>query len=251
MSVTKEARESKDVWTIGKVTRFVNQLLYDAFWRTHYYHSSTNAVNNIISVTEVTQCLRLSYYFRKMPKVVPNMLFVLAGASFHYLITKEAKRYGMEREKSKCLVVVLSNENNEKEEVRICGRTDLIDPSTSTLFEFKFVNKVPEKDIYPEHKQQVCFYKHLFKVDHVYIVYFARKDKGGIPEIKAFQVDSCSENEYKDMIRRAVFLYKCLKNNILPKPEKWYQFCWMCPYWIECKNNKKPEENNGGGNGKQ
>jgi len=211
----------------------MTKLLYEAFWDTHYYRLGSN-LNNFISVTEVTQCLRLSYYFRVIPKESPSMLFLLAGSAFHEHITKvAAERYGFEREKTACTLIDMPNGDSFK----FCGKADLFDPSTRTLIEIKFVNKLP-KEPYDEHIMQTCIYKYLFNASKVFIVYFARKDKGGRPEIRVFEVYAC-ESDYKKAVERAKTLYWALQNKILPKAEKGV-YCQYCPYRYQCMKNYNP-----------
>jgi len=210
------------LWDPKKVREFALKLLYDAYFYNHKPKDETS-----IAVTELGQCLRLSYYLRKKPRISASFLSMLLGTSLHEIITRVAEeQHLMKREQLKCIEL----QNN----IKICGRADLIDPNTNTIFEFKFVNKLPE-EVYEKHKIQVCLYKEMFNARKVFVIYYAHKRLGGSAEVKIFEIDNC-EPLVEKALERARQLHYYLTKGVLPKAERGIE-CRFCPYWYECKNN--------------
>jgi len=175
-----------------------------------------------IWVSEVTKCLRQSYFTRLKPRgfTGPQAVKVFIGRLVHE---------GLETLlKSKYNVVTELRVDYRVEDFRIVGRVDAVSlGGEEVIIEFKVVGDVPSEP-YLEHVRQVKYYGVLTGVGRGVLVYISR-DGHILPYIIR-----CGDVRVKDeLLSRARELHNSLKWGRPPKPER-DTSCINCPYRLEC-----------------
>lgn len=170
---------------------------------------SWTAPPNIIYVTEVTGCLRRSWYIRTMagPLSDEKIVILLLGDDVHYLINSQFPLG--EGEKSF---------EREYREVTVKGRVDRI--AGDYIFEFKTASSIP-REPRDHHVDQMQLYFWLTDKNKGFLVYVS-KTTG---QVKAFQIQRDDER-IKGLLQRVVLLSDSLKQAVPPEPEKG----WLCDY---------------------
>lgn len=164
---------------------------------------------NLIYVTELTQCLRKSWYARAMgiPPADEKIVVLLLGDDVHYLINSQFPLGEGEKSFEK-----------EYNGVRVRGRVDRI--VGSTILEFKTISRLPQEPL-PHHVEQMQLYFWLSDSSKGFLVYVAKTNGG----IRVFEVER-DEETIKMLLEKAVMLSDSLKKGEPPDPEK----SWLCDY---------------------
>ncbi|PLJ78100.1 PD-(D/E)XK nuclease family protein [Infirmifilum sp. SLHALR2] len=163
----------------------------------------------VVYVTEVTGCLRRSWYIRAMGGPLPDekIVILLLGDDVHLLINSEFPLGEGEKSFEK-----------EFQGVRLRGRVDRI--AGETIFEFKTASAIP-REPREHHVDQMQLYFWLTDRSRGFIVYVS-KTTG---QVKAFPV-ARDEERIKFLLDRAIRLSQSLKQGNPPDPEKG----WLCDY---------------------
>ena len=178
---------------------------------------------NRIWVSEVSRCLRYSYFLRVNPKSFTGsqLVKVFIGKVVHEFLEGLLK--------SSHDVVVEYRVEYPVGEFSVVGRADAVDlGGEGVIVEFKVVGEVPNEP-YLEHVRQAKYYAVLTGVRKVLIVYISR-DGEILPYIIPFTNLSGVRDE---LIGRAKELYNSLRFGRRPKPERGTS-CMYCPYRFEC-----------------
>lgn len=176
--------------------------------------------NNTIHVSEVTQCLRKSYYQRISAKKFTGVeAVILIGAQLHESLQNVIRRYGFRTE-----FQVAVKENG----VKLVGHIDAYHPEAGVVLEFKTVDKIPEK-CYTSHYLQANAYHFMGLAEATYIIYISRS-RGDV-EVRRIKP---SMRKYEELIKRAKILSEALNNNRPPYPEPSHT-CNYCPFKYRCK----------------
>ncbi|HDI74370.1 MAG: hypothetical protein DRJ52_01260 [Thermoprotei archaeon] len=180
--------------------------------------------SDIVYVTEITQCLRKSWYRRTLaePPSDNKVVLMVMGDGAHFLL-KESFPLGAGEE----LV------EREYEGVKIRGRVDRL--LEDSLIEFKTVSRIP-KQPYDSHVAQSQLYMWLFNKPKAYIVYVSRSDG----RVKAYEI-ARDEEAIASLLQRVKKFSDALKKGAIPEPEQ-SKLCEYCEYLNICSAR---EETNG------
>jgi CRISPR-associated protein Cas4 len=177
---------------------------------------------DVITATEASSpCLRKAFYDRvKAPMPSPIEFIKLVGEEAHARLLQVLKKHGYEIEVSYKLRI---------KDFTLAGRVDAVkeDAKDRHIVEFKIVEDLTEKP-FESHKLQVQLYMLFTRIPVAYLVYISRKDG----RVKVFKV-RYSREKAKEAVKRAYMLYKALKENIPPPPERG-PWCNTCPYTLMC-----------------
>jgi len=188
-----------------------------------YFESRFERRDDVISVTEVTQCLRYSYFARKEPRCVPQSYAMLLGIAGHRLFLSKLERLGFMVEK---LVA------EKRDGIKLVGRCDAWHPDLDIVLELKTCFKPPDEP-YDDHVFQVRIYGALLKARKLYIVYIPRD---GINAMKVFYVHP-DRKVLDEAFARAKKLIDALKTGEPPDPERG-RWCRYCPYAFTCRKSQ-------------
>ncbi len=192
----------------------VRDLLCSAYFETRFERGDPRT----ISVTEVTQCLRYSWFARREPKCIPQVVTLLLGVEGHKLFLSKLQSYGFITEK---LVA------ERRDGVKLVGRCDAWHPDLDVVVEFKTCRKVPPEP-YDDHVFQARIYAELLRARNIFIVYVARE----MPyDVKVFSVSP--KHVLDKAFERAKILSRCLEKAEIP-PRDRGRWCRYCPYSFEC-----------------
>jgi len=176
---------------------------------------------NRYGVTELTGCLRKSYYYRTS-ETFPSLkdLYVWArGLSFHQFFSE----FGIKELK-------LVKRFDDFDIVGICDGIEM--GKENTLFEIKSVSHLPVAP-YPQHVIQTQGYYSLAKdnieIDKLIIIYLTMND------FTYFEVEKKDIMDFLE--RNARILHNALKNNKPPK-EKDVSLCRFCQFKLLCKTDE-------------
>lgn len=131
------------------------------------------------------------------------------------------------------------------EGVRVTGRADIYDPSTSTVIEVKTVPDIPEEP-YEEHSLQTLWYMEALRATTALLVYVSRSTG----RVEVYNVSETSIGDaHETMCRRAIMLRQHLLERRPPdcRSGPW---CRWCPYRDICPchtSSERLEEYLGGG----
>ncbi len=188
----------------------VERIVYRAL-RTAYEkdRGPWTAPPDVVHVTELTGCLRRSWYIRAMGGPLPDekVVILLLGDDVHFLINSQFPLGEGEKSFEK-----------EFQGVKIRGRVDRI--AGETIFEFKTASSIP-REPRDHHVDQMQLYFWLADRAKGFIVYVS-KTTG---QVKAFPV-SRDEDRIKRLLERAIKLSDSLRQGAPPDPEKG----WLCDY---------------------
>ena len=175
--------------------------------------------SRVIHVTEVTQCLRRSYFLRtRLVQLSPANALRLIGDEVHKALQEVLKRYGYEVEFRVAI---------DAGDVKLVGHVDAYHPKGKYIIEFKTVAKIP-KSPYPNHLMQTQAYIALTYSRTGFIAYIAR-DNG---DVKVFKVRP-NKQTLRKLILRARELSKALTKGGPPRPEK-SPLCNQCEFKYLC-----------------
>ena len=175
---------------------------------------------DVIHVSEVTQCLRKSYYQRRRASRTTGLeAVIIIGSMIHLALQDVLRRYGFRPE---------FRVGMKEDGVTLIGHIDAYDPDRNIVLEFKTVNKIPKDWPWLSHEQQAVTYATMVDTDEAYIIYIDR----GTGEVEVYQVGKDQETLEK-MLRRAKILSRALRENEPPEPERgpWCNYCpwkWSC-----------------------
>lgn len=194
---------------------FFDSVLCRAFERSRYPRENPN----VISVTEVTQCLRYSYFMRRKPICAPQVVPLLLGIEGHRIIAEYLQEEGFITERLVC---------GERDGIRLCGRVDAYHPDRNIVVEVKFVES-PPKEPYEDHEFQTQIYMAMLEAKMGYIVYYSRDPLNRTRVFHVFPSDRVLDEAFE----RAKILRDALLNDKPPPAEKG-RWCRWCQYRYEC-----------------
>jgi len=177
--------------------------------------------SNVVYVTEITQCLRKSWYQRTLaePPSDEKVVLMVMGDGAHFLLKESFPLGAGEELKEK-----------EYEGVKIRGRVDRL--LENTIIEFKTVAKIPNRP-YDSHVAQSQLYMWLFDKPKAYIIYVSRSNG----KVKAFEVNR-NEEEIEKLLKRVKMFSEALSKGCIPKPEE-SKLCSYCEYLNICAVNRE------------
>jgi len=197
-----------------------------------------------ISVTDITGCLRQTYYDivygRNLlePEQIHTLISAMEGGVVHSLLgelLQNCQELNCILEQHICV---------EKNGLKICGRPDAICliGNELVILEFKTVRRrvtvenIPR--LYMRYIRQVQYYMCIWnmlnekKIEKGYIVFIQLVDKASNPFV--YEVKH-SEDACREMFERAEKLWKCLQSDIVPEPEP-SPICSGCYWRSKCMN---------------
>lgn len=185
-------------------------------------------VSDSISVTEVTQCLRKSYYSRHIPNVVDSATIDL-GLAIH----DKVQKYFENDDKILCAfeIPIQTAIDTDHGQVILKGRVDAMCNINGNeyLIEFKTTDKYIDEP-YDAHINQVALYSVMMPSTNYIIAYIRRKE--GI--VTLFDVtDKITDELRNKMIERVKKLYNSLVTNTEPDREKGI-LCSYCNFANIC-----------------
>ena len=180
-----------------------------------------------ISVTEAIQCLRKSYFRRKIPHRIPetNMMHMMVGRAVHEYLQK-----------------CFSEFNDAEIEFEVRVEDDLISgyvdavlkiDNEEYLLEFKTVKDVPNK---PQslHRLQLntylALYSSPFKSNCGFVVYIPKTSK----PMRIYSV-KLNLDDFAYVRRRAEILAEALHKEIIPHAEM-SSSCYFCEFHEICRD---------------
>jgi len=200
--------------------RTIRDLVKDLVCETYFETRFERKDPKTISVTEVTQCLRYSYFTRKQPRCVPQVMSLLMGVQGHRLFLSKLQRYGFIVEK---LVI------EKREGIKLVGRCDAWHPDLDIVIELKTCSKAPDKP-YDDHVFQVRIYGEMLRARKLYIVYVPRDTVEGIQVFEVYP-----KSVLDKAFERAIELSKAIELDDPPSRDSG-RWCRYCPYAFECRS---------------
>jgi len=176
--------------------------------------------DDVIHVSEVTQCLRKSYYQRRRASRMTGMeAVIIIGSMIHLAIQDVLRRYNFRPE---------FRIGMKEGGVTLIGHIDAYDPDNNIVLEFKTVDKIPEGRPWRSHEWQAKAYATMVDTDQAYIIYISR----GRGDVKVYRVKKDQEL-LEHLLDRAKELSRALRENEPPEPERgpWCNYCpwkWSC-----------------------
>ncbi len=180
--------------------------------------------NDVINVSEITGCLRKSYYTRLYPlrpREAISLVIMSFGNGIHSQLQEHltAKGWMSEVEVSWDLRYF-----------RLVGHADLYHPGKNIVIELKTTSRVPDKP-YHSHIMQLNSYQAMLRAEKGYLIYIARD---GRVEVYPHKYDKQLWNQ---TIKRAFHYYFSLQKKRTPKPEP-SPLCKYCPFKWKCYQEK-------------
>jgi len=185
--------------------------------------------SNTIHVTDLTGCIRRSYYIKKhgFPLDEKRSFWLLFGAVVHDMLTPVIAEFLNGVREVRTVY--------EYKGVEIQATADVL--ADDVVVELKTCNKIPYQP-YQSHIEQINAYMHIFDVPKGMIVYISRT-----------QLDVRIFDYYGDWqllqhtLDKAVVLNNALKNNIpppcnLPLAERKF-YCRDCHFKTQCLSNSE------------
>jgi len=176
---------------------------------------------NVIHVSEVSQCLRKSYFNRTKSIIISDIQILLnsIGDAIHKMFQQymTSKGWSAEFEISMSL-----------KDFQLVGHVDLYNPLENVIIEIKTINGIPNEP-YTSHVLQANTYGFMARVKNIFIAYIDRA-RG---RIKVFKINR-DKQMFKEVMRRAKLLHKSLKSKQPPSPEP-SPLCNLCPWRSICK----------------
>ena len=188
---------------------FINLFKHRA--KAYYDERPRDIPDNCVQVTEVTKCIRASYYDRVFGRGLPK-LTTYFGSLIHDDLLKTFDKY----------------------EIEVCkpplyGIADAIYTIDGVEFviELKTVKTIPITP-YPNHIEQINTYMGMLEIYNGVIVYIDR----AIERVKTFTV-RFNESMYYKTIEKAHTLLKAIERNDPPYPTD-YGYCSLCEHRKIC-----------------
>ncbi len=175
---------------------------------------------NIVFVTELTQCLRKSWFNRAFssPPGDEKIVVLVLGDDVHYLMNTQFPlgegEYSVEK---------------EYKGVIIKGRIDRV--VGDVIVEFKTASRLPDEP-YEMHLDQLQLYLWLSGRKRGFIVYVSKTNG----KIKVFEIDRDDER-IDILLEKALAFSNCLKEGKAPLPEPGW-LCKVCEYVEHCSIDK-------------
>ncbi len=180
--------------------------------------------NRTIHVSEVTGCLRKSYYNRKLATRLTELqqISILFGNGIHHQLQELLRGKGW--------VIEYEVRYNFKK-FELIGHVDAYNPKNNIILEIKSTSKAPEKP-YEEHVRQINAYLAMTKSKKGYIIYITKNGR-----VKVFPI-TFDKKLWDNTIKRAFYLFYSLRDNKPPKPEPSI-LCKYCPWKWRCYKRKE------------
>ena len=175
-----------------------------------------------IQVTDLTQCLRKSYFIKKeQNKFDEPSVTLIVGILLHDIILRELETF-LDGNKEILTVHVIPYGN---EYIKLYAMCDFL--AKDYVLELKTCFKPPEKPV-DRHIEQVNAYLHIFNREKGYIVYLSRNDL----KLNVFEITKNKEM-WNNTISRAIRLHEALERNEAPEPEP-SVLCKYCVFKHKC-----------------
>lgn len=173
--------------------------------------------SNVIHVSEVSGCLRKSYYDRKSlrPTLDIKNVITTIGNGIHVLLQDLLREEGWKTE---------AKVEWDFKKFKLIGHIDLL--KEDVILEIKTVSKVPDKP-YIQNLRQINAYIIMAHARKGYIIYIG---KNGY--IRVFDVKP-NKQLWHETVKRAFYLWHCLSRNEPPRPEL-SPLCGLCEYKWRC-----------------
>lgn len=179
------------------------------------YYSS-----DIIHVSEITSCMRKSYYARLYP-LRPREAVSLVLMSFGNGIHSQLQEYLVPRGWMSEVEV-----SWDLRYFKLVGHADLYHPGEDIVVELKTTSRIPDKP-YPSHVMQLNSYQAMLRAKKGYVVYISRNGEVGVYPHKY------DKQLWGYTIKRAFHYYFSLKKSRTPRPEP-SPLCNYCPFRWKC-----------------
>jgi len=204
--------------------------LYSLFSKVYYEQELPNYDWNEAGTTESVQCLRKSFYQRKLARKLyePKTVILSFGRIVHIALQEQLKQHGYNVEVEKPIPI---------QNITLYTHTDALH-DTHTL-ELKTITSMPSQ-ILLHHFHQANAYTVAHKKPIGYVAYIHKPS--GI--IKVFPYKPIIES-FNYVCARAVRLSYSLRHNIVPDPEPSW-LCRYCEYIDLCPTPKKTTPQKGG-----
>jgi CRISPR/Cas system-associated exonuclease Cas4 (RecB family) len=189
-----------------------------------------------LTVTQISQCLRRSWYQLKKGGLDLASEYADMGIAFHQLVEDAVKNGLSNREElGTCYTEVDIVKQFYNVEVR--GRIDTVCISRNVyrIIEFKTTNMSNGfRGIEESHLRQVSFYWHLTDNQplrkELYLVYTDRRNA----EVKVINLGYNNILKRTQLRKRVSYLVRSFQTNKVPKAEP-SKACGFCPYKTVCK----------------
>lgn len=184
--------------------------------------------DDVIHVSDVTGCLRKSWFARRRPETseAQNVILRIGEGLHRELQEFLVSRYGWHAEVEARYPV-----EYDGGEFELVGHADLVSPDNEVV-EIKTTNKIPGDGPYPSHRMQVNSYLYMLKARQGYVLYIEK----GTGRIRVYPVQF-SPKLWGETVKRAITLHRAIKRGKPPKPERG-PLCNYCPYRFDCYATK-------------
>ncbi|MEM4003958.1 MAG: Dna2/Cas4 domain-containing protein [Ignisphaera sp.] len=176
---------------------------------------------DVIHVSEVTGCLRKSYYLRTRASTIsPRSAILLLGGSIHEALEEVLRRKGY---------LVEHQVSLQLDGFKLVGTIDAYHPDEGAVLELKTVHEIPSKP-FENHVAQANIYSIMASAKNAFVVYLSRKDG----KVKIFRVDP-DRRMLKWAVERARTLRASLLARQPPQREK-SPLCNYCEFsLLQCR----------------
>jgi len=184
----------------------------------------TRAPPNVIWVTEISKCIRQSFYSRIFLKSLDftAAYTILRGRLLHEVVLRNMP-IGVTEVEGGTRSIVLDDVGSK---VEVRGRADMV--VGDYVIDLKTSERAPEK-LHEEYRNQVQLYMELYGKSRSLVVYITRDG------LKYF-LEERDEERIAKLKEKALKLSRALRENRLPEPEVgvWCRWCtWsiqeLCP----------------------
>ena len=211
----------------GLNSEILERMVYGAFRRAYEEdRGGARPQPNTIYVTEVSCCIRKSWYIRALnePLSPETVVIMVLGDAVHYIMRD-------------MLSLGESEKRFEKQvgDFKIAGRVDKI--LGNIVVEFKTTSQIPQKP-YEHHIDQLQLYLWLSDLNIGYLVYVDKR-RG---KVKAFKVTR-NDERIKRLLLKAKKLYSSLKTGMPPEPDPKPWECEYCQFKELCEYYKGKDKN--------
>jgi len=183
---------------------------------------------NTLYVTDMTFCLRKSFFNIMFNAKTPRQWNMVLGSLLHEVCEKLIKdAIGAETE-VEC--------GYEFDGWRIVGRADLV--TDDAVYDFKFVKYTENEDTLFEYSLQVNAYATMLNKEKYYVI-FVNVTNGDVKAYEFKQLDAL----WQEFLDRARVIIDAVESNgdKLPPRTKYQWMCRYCPYSFVCHRLDKTE----------
>lgn len=198
------------------IRSLIDDIVCEIFFDTRYPRDDPNT----ISVSEVTRCLRQSWFARMEPRCQINTVDLVLGIEGHRIFLDRLRDYGFVVEYPVCKSV--------GDGIKLCGRVDAYHPDLDMVLELKITGSAPSEP-YDYHVMQTAIYMHMLGARRGFIVYLCRERSR---RVVVFSVRR-DERLWREAVERARILRDSLVRNE-PPPKIRGVWCRYCPYAFDC-----------------